>query len=62
MPLGVVSYLVQASAPEAERLSPSGIALMTFSICSVLTLVTWCYRRILTAPPVANERDGDSAG
>lgn len=45
-----VAWLVPQAAQEARRLDWSGYLLMSVSIGSVLTLVVWCYRRILSRP------------
>lgn len=61
LPPGLVVFVARLgpqATGEARRLDWSGYLLMSVSIASVLTLVIWCYRRLLFSPrPERPERD-----
>lgn len=44
----------------AAPLNAAGAILMSASILGVLSLLVWCYRRILTAPPSSEGRSEET--
>jgi len=52
-----VSFLQPSQTAATSGLSPMGLAIMVVSIGAILTLLVWCYTRLLFGGPRPGEED-----